>query len=382
MNTDEKITIDTPEEITLEETPVEDILPGDSSSEEINEETADDTSGEMPEEAEEKQPKVRKKMLILYVLEVLRKYSAPERKISYDEIIYFVKTDFDMDCDKKAVTRNIRLLMEHGYKIFKSPEGFYMNEKIFTPEEAFMLWEGLMSSKYISKEEITSLTNKLSSFCGTAYSFGSKFYGGVVSTHVYPEDFVHANIMSLLTEMAGNKKVSFVYNQYNNEKIITPVTDKITVSPYAVVNIDNEYYLAAKEDEEKKGSMSCFKISMISSLESTSLPADDIKTVNGYQKGFDVNVFANEFISPFRGEKLICHVNVTTENIPDVTDTFGDTFRIIDEEDGKSLIEVTTNEERMYKWAVANADIAEVIFPQMLRFKIKDYFDVNSWKYR
>ncbi len=383
MNPEEKnvdiYNIDSPEET------------GEISDVSIAEEAVSDESpageipaAEMPEEKREK-PKNERKLAILYVLEVLRKYSDRHHKLTLAEISSLIKQDYDFDCGKKAISRHIRSLIDHGYKISThedNGEGYFIGEKEFTPEDAFMLWEGLMSSKYISKEEISHLVEKLSHYCGMDYRFGSSFYGGIVSRHVYPEDFVHENIRILLTEMAENKKVTFVYNEYNKEKIITPTGNKIVVSPYAVVNVDNEYYLAAKEDGGKKGSMSAYKISMITNLETTASIADDIRNVPGYAKGFDVNVFANEFISPFRGESLICHLNVLTEKLSDVIDYFGDTFRIIDEEGEYMLIEFTTNEEKMYKWAIGNADISELIFPQMLRFKVKDYFDINSWKYR
>ncbi len=387
MNTEERITDNIPE-IT------EEILPENISESEDVEEIYESNESAPAEDisslSSEEEPKKEniapvKKLLILYILEVLRNYSDKDHKLTHSQITSLIKKDYDVDCGKKAIIRNVQALIDHGFKIGtyeENGEGYYIDEIKFSPEDAFMLWEGLMSSKYISKDEITALTGKLARYCGAEYRFGSSFYGGVVSRYAYPETFVHYNIMILLTEMAGGKKVKFVYNEYDKEKTFTPVGPKLSVSPYAVVNIDNEYYLAAKEDGEKKGSMSCYKVSLISEIETTSSIAEDIRNVPGYSGGFDVNVFANEFISPFRGETLTCHLNVLTENIRDVIDYFGESFRIVDEEGEYMLLEIVTNEERMYNWAIQNAHISELKEPQILRYKIKDYFDVNSWKYR
>lgn len=337
------------------------------------------------ETTEKKKPQTAKKLLILYVLEVLQKYSDKHHKLTQSEIISLIKRDYDMDCERKAISRHIKSLVDHGYKIStyeENGEGYYIGEKEFTPEDAFMLWEGLMSSKYISKEEITHLVEKLGNYCGIEYRLGSSFHGGIISRYTYPETFIYQNLMILLTEMAANKKVTFVYNEYTKDKLITPTGPKRSVSPYAVVNVDNEYYLAAKEDGDKVSTLSCFKIRMISNIETTSVMCDDISLIPGYAKGFDHEHFANEFISPFRGEKLTCHLNVAKDQIEAVIDAFGDGIRIIDEEDEYLLIEIITNEERMYRWAIQNADIAELKEPQLLRYKIKDYFDINSWKYR
>ncbi|MBE6038885.1 MAG: WYL domain-containing protein [Anaerofustis stercorihominis] len=353
----------------------------------VNDIIEETTAAEATEDAaaEKKKTTAAKKLLILYVLEVLQKYSDRHHKLTQAQIISLIKRDYDMDCERKAISRHIRSLIDHGYKIStyeENGEGYYIGQKEFTPEDAFMLWEGLMSSKYISKEEISSLVDKLSNYCGIEYRFGSSFYGGIISRYTYPESFIYHNIMILLTEMAANKKVSFIYNEYNTDKMIVPTGGKRVVSPYAVVNIDNEYYLAAKEDGKKKGGMSCFKVRLISNIETTSVMCDDIKNIPGHTKGFDVDVFANDFIPPFMGEKLTCHLRVNKENIEDIIEAFGDSIRIIDIEDDKLIIEVITNEERMYRWAIANAHIAELTEPQLLRFRIKDYFDINSWKYR
>ncbi len=371
-----------------EELNIENIQSQENSAEEIIENIPSEIQAEeapSEETSEKKKPQTSKKLLILYVLEILQKYSDKHHKLTQSEIISLIKRDYDMDCERKAVSRHIHSLIEHGYKIStyeENGEGYYIGEKEFTPEDAFMLWEGLMSSKYISKEEITHLVEKLSGYCGIEYRFGSSFNGGIISRHTYPETFIYQNLMVLLTEMAANKKITFTYNEYTKDKLIEPVGGKRAVSPYAVVNIDNEYYLAAKEDGSRKGGMSCFKVRLISNIETTASMCEDIKTIPGYAKGFDADVFANEFIVPFRGEKLTCHINVLTQKLEEVIDAFGDGIRIIDEEGENLLIEIVTNEERMYRWAIANADIAELTEPQLLRYKIKDYFDINSWKYR
>lgn len=365
-----------------EELNIENINPEETTPEKV---TAEETAEVAGESVEKKKTQTSKKLLILYVLEILQKYSDKHHKLTQSEIISLIKRDYDMDCERKAVSRHIRALLDHGYKIStyeENGEGYYIGEKEFTPEDAFMLWEGLMSSKYISKEEISHLVDKLSNYCGIEYRFGSSFSGGIISRYTYPETFIYQNLMVLLTEMAANKKITFTYNGYTKDKLIEPVGGKRVVSPYALVNIDNEYYLAAKEDGREKSGMCCFKVRLISDIETTPSMCEDIKTIPGYAKGFDAEVFANEFISPFRGEKLTCHINILKEKLEEVIDTFGDGIRIIDEEGENLLIEVITNEEKMYRWAIANADIAHLTEPQLLRFRIKDYFDVNSWKYR
>ena len=61
-----------------------------------------------------KQPK---KLLILNILDILRKYSDADHRLSQKDIADILKRDYDMTVDRKAVRRNLLSLMECGYEI-------------------------------------------------------------------------------------------------------------------------------------------------------------------------------------------------------------------------------------------------------------------------
>ena len=311
-------------------------------------------------------PSSSKKLMILYVLEVLKRYSDEQHKLTQSEIITLIKQDYDMDCERKAISRHIRSLIDHGYHIDtyeNNGEGYYITDKDFTADDVFMLWEGLMASKYISKEEATHLIETLNKFVGNNYRLGTAFYGGIINKYTYPETFIYANLMFLLTEMAMGKKVSLQYNQYNLDKSIVPIYDEpLMVSPYAVLNVDNEYYLAACPEGQRE--MQCFKVGLISSLEHSEFMAEDIKEIAGYSRGFDPKKFTADFIEGYGGE---------------ITD-----FIVLIKEDKLeiAMLDITTNFDKMYAWSVKNAEFTEVLEPAAMRFKLKEFFDVQCWKYR
>ena len=58
-----------------------------------------------------------KKLLILDILEILRKYSDEDHRLSQKEIIQYLKTEYGMTADRKAVKRNLTDLMEFGMEI-------------------------------------------------------------------------------------------------------------------------------------------------------------------------------------------------------------------------------------------------------------------------
>lgn len=344
----------------------------------------DQDNNEIEEEAViENEAATNKKLLIIYILEILQKYSDKNHLLTQADIINYVKQDYGMDSERKAISRNLNLLMEHGYDIERneSAGGYYLRSQDFTSDDVFMLWEGLMASKYISTEEMRELIKKLGKYACGELRIGTSYYGGIINRYTYPETLVYGNLKFILTEMAVNKKIVFKYNKYNADKVLMPLSDTpFRVNPHAIVNVDNEYYLAASV--EGASDISCYKIGLISDLESTEFLSEDIKTLLGYDKGFDPDRFVRENVRGFGGTVTDCIVNVNENSIDEIIAHFGEDFRVIRSENGVLTLDITTCVDKMYAWALGNADESEVLEPAALRFKIKEYFDRMSWKYR
>ena len=62
-------------------------------------------------------PHQPKKMLILDVLDILRRRSDEEHRLSLSDVVGLLERDFGMRADRKAVARNIQDLVDEGYPI-------------------------------------------------------------------------------------------------------------------------------------------------------------------------------------------------------------------------------------------------------------------------
>lgn len=58
-----------------------------------------------------------KKLLILYILDILQKYTDEEHRLSQKEIQDILKKEYEMPVDRKAVKRNLLNLIEYGSDI-------------------------------------------------------------------------------------------------------------------------------------------------------------------------------------------------------------------------------------------------------------------------
>lgn len=85
-----------------------------------------------------------KKHLILLVLKLLENESDQNHPLTQVEIAELLSNVFP--CDRKTVGRNIRFLMQVGYPIVKTQNGFYLDRKSFSVEEIRFIKTALLNA--------------------------------------------------------------------------------------------------------------------------------------------------------------------------------------------------------------------------------------------
>ena len=58
-----------------------------------------------------------KKLLIINILDILKKYSDEDHRLTQKDIIELLKRDYNMTVDRKSVKSNLMNLIEAGYHI-------------------------------------------------------------------------------------------------------------------------------------------------------------------------------------------------------------------------------------------------------------------------
>ena len=68
-----------------------------------------------------------KKTILLYVLNIIKLYSAEEHPVSQTAICNYLN-DIGVRCDRKTVGRNVKYLQDFGYPIVRIPvKGYYLD---------------------------------------------------------------------------------------------------------------------------------------------------------------------------------------------------------------------------------------------------------------
>ena len=119
-----------------------------------------------------------KKNLIMDILDILKRYTDEDHRLSQKEICSILKNEYSMKADRKAVKRNLMNLIDLGYDIeysesirkIKNKDGekeesyilsdFYLNRD-FTDAELRLLIDGLLFSKHIPYSQCRELIEKI-----------------------------------------------------------------------------------------------------------------------------------------------------------------------------------------------------------------------------
>ncbi|HHU60114.1 TPA: WYL domain-containing protein, partial [bacterium] len=120
-----------------------------------------------------------KKLLIISILDILRKYTDENHRLSQKDIVDILRTDYNIEVDRKAVKRNLMYLIDFGYEIEYSEtirmvqnsktgeleessilSDFYL-VRDFTDAELRLLIDSLLFSKHIPYNQCMELITKL-----------------------------------------------------------------------------------------------------------------------------------------------------------------------------------------------------------------------------
>ena len=102
-----------------------------------------------------------KKLLTIYILEILKEYSDEEHPMLQNDIINKLDSNYNMSCDRKSVGANIQILEDIGYNIVKTGKGVYLGERELENSEISFLIDAIFSSHSIESSQSKKLIDKL-----------------------------------------------------------------------------------------------------------------------------------------------------------------------------------------------------------------------------
>ena len=335
-----------------------------------------------------------KRLLIMNMLDVLKRYTDVDHRLSQKEIADILRSEYNMTVDRKSIRRNILNLMDCGYQIEYSesirmvpnPKTGEMEEcyiwsdcylvRDFTEGELRLLIDSLLFSKHIPYSQCKGLVEKLEGL--------SNMYFRSRVRHIsrMPEDKgdnkqLFLNIEMLDEAISRGRKISFHYLEYGTDKKQHRKTGtdgavrEYIINPYQMAAKEGKYYLICNYD--KYDDISNYRLDRIVDikiLDEPVKPFETLKWSNG--RTLDLATYMREHPYMYSADNAQVKFHICRAMIGDVIDLFGSDVRFSDEDETGVTVSVFTNELSAEQFAKSYCPDVVILEPRSLRSRVKE----------
>lgn len=347
-----------------------------------------------------KQPK---KLLIINILDILKKYTDEDHRLSQREIAEILKDEYSMEVDRKSVKRNLMNLIDFGYPIEYSEsvrmvpnaktgaleESFILSdfylERDFSDAELRLLIDSLLFSKHIPYSQCRDLIKKLEGLSNKYFESKVKHIRTLPKNKLANKQLFYT--IDILDEaISKEKQVKFHYALYGADKKLHNRLDRngelreYVINPYQIVATNGRYYLICNYD--KFDDLSNYRVDRITDIELLDSPAKPPREVKGAENGFDLSKHMEEHIYMFTGKAIRAEFVADKFIISDIIDIFGSDVVFTNETDTQVTVSATVNEQDMRLWALQYALQIKVLSPPSLVENVKNDILKAAEKYK
>ena len=338
--------------------------------------------------------KQSKNTLILDILQILEKYSDINHKLTQKDIIALLKSEYDMDVERKSILRNINNLIEAGYEISYDEKikgkgdnqtevktNFYI-ERDFDDSELMFLIDGIIFSKLLSSRHKKHLIKKLEQL-SSKYFKSSLSKVSISDNDKTKNEDLFLNIEIIAEAISKGKKIKFNYLTYDMTKKLVYRTNEFNeikeyiVSPYQMVASNGRYYLLCSYDKYED-EISNLRVDRI--INSEILDEKIVK--NKAFKDFNIPKHMIEHIYMMSGDSEVVTFEFDKKTLINVIDWFGNDI-IINKGKVKDTFVATAkvNINAMRFWAMQYGENVTVKSPKSLVNRIKEQLKNMNKRY-
>ena len=310
------------------------------------------------------------KLKLLYILETLVRDTDQKHKKGTAELIEMLKAR-GLSAERKSIYDDIETLREFGLDIIydkEEPAGYYMGERDFELAELKLLVDAVQSSKFITAKKSAVLISKLEKLTGVGEARNLQrqvYVSGRIKTM---NESIYYNVDAVHSAIAGNSKISFRYMVWNLEKQLVPKSDRaVTVSPWALVWDDENYYMIAFDGES--GIMKHYRVDKMKDIRCLQEPREGRESF----KGFDAAGFAKKTFGMYGGRTEKVTLECDNSLVGPILDRFGTDVIIVPsgEERFKVTHEVAVSGQ-FFGWLVGLGPGVRIVYPQNVADEFRD----------
>lgn len=339
-----------------------------------------------------------KKTLILNILDILRKYSDADHRLSQKQILDILEKEYYTKADRKSVKRNLCELCALGYDIEFTEivrempvtdqqtgeisytqnsiiTDYYLNRE-FSDSELRLLIDGVLFSNHIPFTNRKELTEKLEDLSSVYFRSKVRHITALPKTDNRNKQMLYT--VDILAEaIEKRKQVCFHYCEYATDKKLhrrrRPDGNlrEYKVNPYQMASKEGKYYLICNYD--KYNDISNYRIDRIADIRLLDTPSKPFEILDGSAKeSLDLHKYMTEHVYMYSSDNVRAVFTVPEAMISDVIDMFGTDVAFGKLKDGYVSVSVLANEQSILQFAKSYAPDVIIISPDSLKDKLTE----------
>lgn len=261
------------------------------------------------------------KLKLLYIVKMLEEHSDENHPLSTAEIIKRLDA-LGIHSERKSIYDDIAKLCDFGYDIIQIHSrlggGYYLADREFELPELKLLVDAVQSSRFITTKKSRELIKKLEGKV-------SKYDAGKLQRQVYvagriktENESIYYSIDNIHRAIQENKQISFLYLDWNLKKEMVPrANGRKTVSPWALIWREENYYLAAYDSEDQK-----IKHYRVDKMGQVSVLTQGREGLEQFEK-IDLAAYTNQTFGMYGGEEEVVTLRFPNRLVGVVLDRFG-----------------------------------------------------------
>ena len=305
------------------------------------------------------------KLKLLRLRDYLLRSTDPEHGVTVRQMIEHLDA-LGIRAERKSLYDDLAALGPDGYgmDIVAAGGSYSLASRDFELEEVKLLVDMVQSSNFITRRKTDELIRKLESLVSVhdARQLSRQVY--VRNRVKAMNESVYLNVDKISEAIADDLRLRFQYFQYNTkkEKQLRHGGRFHEVSPFALIWVDQNYYLLAYSAEA--GAMRHYRVDRMTAIRHQTGPREGKEL---FAKT-DMSTYTTKVFNMFTGEEKRVRLRFASRLVDPVVDRFGEAALLIP--DGEDAFTVTVDvvvSPQFYAWLAPFGRDAEILSPPEVR---------------
>lgn len=269
----------------------------------------------------------KQKLKLLYLIRILERETDPEHGLSMPQILDRLEAE-GITAERKSIYRDIDALRKTGVEIKMlptRPTQYALVRSDLRLEDVMMLVDAVQSSRFITERKSNQLVKSLKGLVSERERRQLDKRVHVKGRVKSATDSVFHSVDVIHEALQRKRKIQFLYFSYgtNLKRSARHEGKRYEVTPAKVVFADNNYYLAAYDDDD--GMIKTYRVDRMELLQVSDKPATRCAEIANYE----YEDFAYQSFGMFHGEQACVTLHANANMMDTIVDRFGRDIEVV-----------------------------------------------------